>query len=58
MDLFNIVVSCLLAIAALLFIINKWQDAKLKRDVYESLHPRPKVGAQQKKLSAIPFLFK
>ncbi len=52
------IMKIVITTAALIYIIRMWNSAKLKRDIYESLHPRQRVGARKKKLSAIPFIFK
>ena len=54
--MFQKITTFLVFIVCILYIFQKWNQAKLKRDIYDSL----KVGAglTNKKSSVFPFLFK
>jgi hypothetical protein len=45
-------------VAAVLYISKRWNEAKQKRDVYETLKPYAGIIRDEKKPSAFPFLFK
>ena len=54
--MFQNITTILVFIVCILYIANRWNQAKLKRDSYDSL----KIGAglTNKKSSIFPFLFK
>ena len=58
MEVILLIGFLVVVIAALLYINSKWQDAKLKRDVAFITKPGAGVIMNEKKPSALPYLFK
>lgn len=44
--------------AATLYLARRWNEAKLKRDVWDSTRPAAGIIKNAKKSSAFPYLFK
>jgi hypothetical protein len=58
MDILFWVGFVIIVAAALLYLNNKWNEAKVKRDVAESLAPGAGIVPNKKRPSAFPYLFK
>jgi hypothetical protein len=54
----EVIVELLIAIVCVLYISRRWAEAKVKRDVEESLRPGAGVSTNPKKPSVFWYLFK
>jgi hypothetical protein len=52
------IVNTLIIIALVLYLAKKWNEAKKKRDIHDSLRVGAGVNMNEKKSSIFPFLFK
>ena len=52
------IVNILVIIALVLYLAKRWNEAKEKRDVHDSLKVGAGVRVNEKKSSIFPFLFK
>ena len=56
--MFNVVVEILIAVACVLYISNRWTEAKNKRDSEWSLRPAAGVIINERKPAIFWYLFK
>jgi len=52
------IVNILIVIVLVLYIAKRWNEAKEKRDVHDSLKVDTNINIDKKKSSIFPFLFK